>query len=74
MDISRRNRLQILYDGCTSTVQDLETLVNRYDSLGTHAHRTWDRIRFGLQDLFGVLSRLTSSTVLLTAFDATLMK
>jgi hypothetical protein len=74
LEVSRHHRLEILCDGCRDALRDLEGLVNRYESLGTQAQRTWDRMRFGLKDLSDVRSRLVSSTTLLNAFNITLIK
>ncbi|RYP07516.1 hypothetical protein DL764_002445 [Monosporascus ibericus] len=54
LDASRRHRLEILCDGCCGALDDLDALVGRYESLGTQAQRTWDRMRFGLRDLSDV--------------------
>ncbi|KAI0120901.1 hypothetical protein F4776DRAFT_231747 [Hypoxylon sp. NC0597] len=72
LDTSRKNRLTILTDGCNATLQDLEKLLNSYDRLGTQAQRTWDRMRFGLQDFADIRSRLVSNATLLTAFNSSL--
>jgi hypothetical protein len=74
LDASRRHRLELLCDNCRVTLNDLEALVTRYDSLGTHAQRTWDRMRFGLKDLSDVKGRLVSSVTLLTAFNTAMIK
>ncbi|KAJ3793196.1 hypothetical protein GGU11DRAFT_423311 [Lentinula aff. detonsa] len=73
LDTSRRYRLRILTDGCNGALKDLERLLNSYESLGTQAQRTWDRMRFGLEDLADVRSRLVSQATLLTAFNSTLI-
>ncbi|KAM0270232.1 hypothetical protein ACHAQH_009514 [Verticillium albo-atrum] len=73
LDISRVNRLQMLCDGCKPILDELEALVTKYDSLGTQAQRTWDRMRFGLQDLAELRSRLISSTTMLSAFNIALI-
>ena len=51
IDTSRRHRLTILCNGCRSTLDELHAIVARYESLGTQAQRTWDRMHFGLRDL-----------------------
>ncbi|KAI1270982.1 hypothetical protein F5Y07DRAFT_406311 [Xylaria sp. FL0933] len=58
LDVSRVNRLQILTTGCHDTLKDLERLMRSYDNLGTQVQRTWDRFRFGLQDLTDIRSRI----------------
>lgn len=74
LDTSRKNRLTILTDGCYSTLQDLEKLLKAYERLGTQAQRTWDRMRFGLEDFADIRSRLVSNATLLTAFNSSLAK
>lgn len=74
LDPSRKNRLQILTNGCRETLDDLRKLLKKYESLGTQAQRTWDRLRIGLEDLADVRSRLVSNVTMLTAFNSTLAK
>ncbi|KAH8589200.1 hypothetical protein B0O99DRAFT_692766 [Bisporella sp. PMI_857] len=69
---SRDARLTILIDGCKEVLVDLEKLLNNYESLGTQAQRTWDRMRWGLEELADVRSRIISNTTLLTAFNSSL--
>ncbi|KAI1498968.1 hypothetical protein F5X99DRAFT_391649 [Biscogniauxia marginata] len=73
LDTSRINRLKILTDNCHGTLQELEKMLNSYDRLGTQVQRTWDRFRFGLEDLADIRSRLVSNATLLTAFNSTLI-
>ncbi|KAI8965163.1 hypothetical protein F5Y11DRAFT_362629 [Daldinia sp. FL1419] len=73
LDTSRKNRLNILTDGCNTTLEDLQKLLKSYERLGTQAQKTWDRMRFGLEDLAGIRSRLVSNATLLTAFNGTLV-
>src|SRR5690349_7160092 len=51
LDVSWRHRLTMVCDNCRGALDDLDAIVARYESLGTHAQRTWDRMRFGLKDL-----------------------
>ena len=60
--------LKTVGHGCHNVLTDLETLVNKYESLGTQSKRTWDRMGWGFEGVADLRSRLTSSTVLLTAF------
>ncbi|KAI5919667.1 hypothetical protein F4810DRAFT_703441 [Camillea tinctor] len=73
LDASRIYRLKILTDSCYETLKDLEKMLNSYDHLGTQIQRTWDRFRFGLEDLAEIRSRLVSNATLLTAFNSTLI-
>lgn len=74
LDTSRHHRLSMLCDQCNSTLEGLDSIVTRYESLGTQAQRTWDRMRFGLSDLSDVRERLVSSVTLLTAFNTVMIK
>ncbi|SPN96647.1 uncharacterized protein DNG_00168 [Cephalotrichum gorgonifer] len=73
LDLSRQHRLSILHDSCRATLSDLEEIVNRYESLGTQAQRTWDRFCFGLKDVSAISSRLVSTTTMLSAFNIALI-
>ncbi|MCJ1288205.1 hypothetical protein MMC26_007560 [Xylographa opegraphella] len=68
---SREAGLKCIVNGCHKVLTDLETLVNKYESLGTQSKRTWDRMGWGFQDVTELRTRLTSNTVLLTAFMST---
>ncbi|KAJ6510478.1 hypothetical protein C8R45DRAFT_1050271 [Mycena sanguinolenta] len=73
LEHSRRNRLTMLMDGCKSSLQELHDLYTRYESLSTQRQRTWDRMRFGLQNLADVRQRIISSTTALNSFTTTLI-
>src|SRR5579862_6858515 len=65
---SRQARLKTIGDGCCSVLEELQSLVDKYESLGTQSKRTWDRMKWGCNDIAELRSRLTSNTILLTAF------
>jgi hypothetical protein len=71
---TRDQRLGTLAGGCKDTLSELERLLDSYDSLGTQAQRTWDRMRWGLEDLSEVRTRIISNTTLLTAFNSQLAR
>jgi hypothetical protein len=64
----RRERLKAVGDGCLRVLNDLDTLFQKYHSLGTQGRRTWDRMRWGSEDLVELRLRLISNTGLLTAW------
>lgn len=68
---ARVERLKTIKDGCDKVLVDLQSLVQRYESLGTQSKRTWDRMRWGTEDIAEKRARLTSNTTLLTAFLST---
>lgn len=74
LDTSRRNRLEMLVDGCKPVLQELDDIFDRYNRLGTQAQRAWSRVRFGLKDLTDLRSRLVSNTTMLNAFNIALIK
>ena len=65
---TRQANLKTVGDGCYRVLEDLQTLVKKYERLGTRSKRTWDRMGWGTEDIVELRSRLTSNTVLLTAF------
>ncbi|KAJ7745703.1 hypothetical protein B0H16DRAFT_1321530 [Mycena metata] len=70
---SRKYRLNMLMDGCYHSLQELDALHTRYESLNTQSQRTWDRMRYGLKDLSEVRQRLISNTTMLTGFNTALL-
>ena len=61
-------RLEIIGDGCQRVLGDLQALVDKYERLGTQSKRTWDRMKWGAEDIVELRSRIISNTTLLTAF------
>lgn len=61
-------RLRTIGDGCQCVLGDLQALVDKYESLGTQSRRTWDRMKWGAEDIVEIRSRLTSNATMLTAF------
>ena len=68
---ARAERLKIIKDGCYRVLVDLQGLVEKYESLGTQTKRTWDRMRWGNEDIAEIRARLTSNITILTAFIST---
>ena len=68
---ARAERLKVIKDGCDAVLADLQTLVNKYESLGTKSKQTWDRINWGNEDIAEIRARLTSNITMLTAFIST---
>ena len=61
-------RLKTIGDGCQCVLSDLQALLDRYEKLGTHSKRTWDRMKWGAEDIVEIRSRLISNATMLTAF------
>ena len=64
----RQARLKTIGDGCQYVLDDLQALVDKYESLGTQSKRTWDRINWGSEDISDIRSRLISNATMLTVF------
>lgn len=58
-------------EGCKKVLIDLQNLVEKYESLGAQSKRTWDRMRWGNEDVAEIRARLTSNISILTAFIST---
>lgn len=65
---SQQEGLRVIGEGCQNVLDDLQQLVNKYESLGTNTKRTWDRLRWNSGQIAELRSRLISNTVLLTAY------
>jgi hypothetical protein len=65
---SKQERLTVIMSGCQDVLQDLQSLVNRYESLGSQTKHTLDRLKFSKDEVAELRARLTAHTVLLTAF------
>jgi hypothetical protein len=61
----KQDGLKAVGDGCYRVLEDLQKLVEKYESLGTQGKRTWDRMKWGTEDIAELRSRLTSNSVLL---------
>ncbi len=72
IDDEKQRRLTIVTDSCHDTLHDIQRLLDNYESLGTHAQRTWDRMAWGLKDISDVRLRLISNTTSLGAFATAL--
>ena len=74
-DIEQAKRAELgqLIDGCNSILVELQTLLYKYKSLGTHSKRTWDRLRWGKQPIKEIRLRLVSHVSLLTSFRTGLL-
>lgn len=68
---ARAERLSVIKDGCDRVLVDLQSLVQEYESLGTQSKRTWDRMKWGNEDIAEIRARLTSNATMLTAFIST---
>lgn len=68
LSASKKNSLATITSGCQDVLKDLQRLTKKYESLGTKSKRTWDRMRWGSNDIAELRQRLTSNTVMLTAF------
>src|ERR1700733_15560938 len=48
---TKQERLEAIGEGCHLVLNDLDNLVKRYQSLGTQSKRTWDRMRYSMEDI-----------------------
>ena len=65
---TKQEHLKAVGDGCHSVLKDLENLCKTYQNLGTQGKRTWERMKWGTEDIAELRTRLISNTVLLTAW------
>ncbi|KAH0541665.1 hypothetical protein FGG08_003896 [Glutinoglossum americanum] len=67
----RQASLKVVGDGCYSVLNDLQSLVQKYHSLGTQSKRTWDRVNWHAEDISELRSRLVVNVTLLTTLIST---
>lgn len=59
----RRDRLLELEKRILDTLRELESMLEKYESLPTPAQTAWDRMRWGLQDVSAIRDRLLALTM-----------
>ena len=75
LDATKINDLNRVAQGSISVLTELEALMEKYKSLGTGTRtRTWDRLRWGQQEIALLRGRLISNVSLLSAFNSNLAK
>ena len=68
----KKAELGILVKNCAGVLQQLNKLLTKYKSLGTTTKRTWDRLRWGAENLQDIREKLLTHTSSLTLFLTTL--
>jgi len=66
--------LRILYDGLQTIATELDALLTKYKRLASNPIISFDRLKWGLEDLAGLRERIHANISLLTAFNASLAK
>lgn len=66
LSTSQTARLGTITHGCEKVLQDLQVLVDRYEFFGSQ--RTWDRVKWGAEDVAELRARLRSNNGMLVAF------
>ncbi|KAF8417411.1 ankyrin repeat-containing domain protein [Tirmania nivea] len=64
--------LKMLYDGLQAIVTELDALLTKYQSLASNPKISFDRLKWGKEDLEGLRGRIHTNISLLTAFNASL--
>jgi hypothetical protein len=65
---TKQIRMKAVGDACHHILKDLDNLYKEYQSLGTQSKRTWDRMKWGSENIGELRARLISNTGLLTAW------
>ena len=74
LSMKDRNDLKILYDGLKGIMEELDALLKKYQRLSENHSISFDRLKWGQEDLVGLRERLRSNITLLTTFNASLAK
>lgn len=73
MSLAKQQDLKQLVAACAEVLQELEQLLTKYKSLGTHSKRTWDRLRWSKDHVESIRLRVISNSSLLTSFNVGLL-
>ena len=64
----REARLNTILAGFNKVLNDLEYIVQKYQSLGTSERSAWDQLKFGKEDITEIRGRLVMNMAFLTTF------
>ncbi|EQL34295.1 hypothetical protein BDFG_03821 [Blastomyces dermatitidis ATCC 26199] len=65
---SAQENLRVIADGCNGVLVDLQSLIDRYESLGRKKYNAWRRVKWGAEDIAELRSRLASNVSMLNTF------
>ncbi len=70
-ELTQEQRVKLVshQQGCKEVLRDLDRLLVKYESMGTKSARSLDRMRFGMEDMNSIRSRLTFNVTTLDAFN-----
>ena len=71
---AQEENLTSVAQACHAILKELESVLGKYESLGTKAQRTWDRMRWGIEEIDKLRMRLVTTTTMLVAFNTTVTK
>lgn len=66
---AQQAKLATCRQGCEEVLNDLNGILEKYQSLGTRSQRTFDRLGFGMKDVSGIRLRLNLNVSMLDAFN-----
>ena len=66
--------LKILYNGLKTVMEEVDALLKKYQSMTENRSISFDRVKWGQEDLVGLRDKLRSNVTLLTAFNSSLAK
>ncbi|PGH06016.1 hypothetical protein GX51_02607 [Blastomyces parvus] len=68
LPLSAQENLRVIADGCNGVLVDLQSLIDRYESLGRKKSNAWGRVKWGVEDIGELRSRLASNVSMLNTF------
>lgn len=71
---TRKERLFKLQASITGTLTELQALLDEYESMSTSQQSAWDKMRFGMQDVSSIRSRIIAATTELQALNQMINK
>ena len=74
LDLERQKSLVGIGQSCENVLKDIESRLDKYESLGTQSQRTWDRMKFGFEDTAKLKDRLLRSTTMLSSVNSAITR
>jgi hypothetical protein len=68
LSAAQQERFKAIAYGCNCVLEDLQSLVAQYQRLGTQERRTWDRLKWGAENITDLRARLTSNATMLNTW------
>jgi chromosome segregation ATPase len=71
---TRKDRLEKLKTSIVGALTELQALLDQYESMSTPAQRAWDKLRWGMEDVSSIRTRIIAATTELQVLNQLIHK